>query len=106
MELSATRSSLATEGDDVIDLDAIATVHNATVQGAVVVVAMPKEGWSGCLLIHAHGFRAEGTHLHAEVDDPFWWRLIQQGANEPPRPAELSFEVPTEASVDSFFVFC
>lgn len=44
---------------------------------------MPRqEEWNSCLLLHAHGFRPEGTELVAEIDDPFWWRLVQQGMNQ------------------------
>jgi hypothetical protein len=41
---------------------------------------MPRqEPWNSCLLIHAHGFRPEGGPLVSEIDDTFWFRLVQQG---------------------------
>eukprot|EP01117_Protostelium_nocturnum_P003796 TRINITY_DN15058_c0_g1_i1.p1 TRINITY_DN15058_c0_g1~~TRINITY_DN15058_c0_g1_i1.p1 ORF type:complete len:385 (+),score=115.54 TRINITY_DN15058_c0_g1_i1:118-1272(+) len=58
-------------------LEEIATVHRGTIEGANFCVGVPKEGDTSCLLIHCHGFRPEG--MHAELDDTFWLRLIQQG---------------------------
>jgi len=82
--LSSTWSTLATEDDEVIDFEAIATLHLGVVEGAVFALAMPRlVPWNSCLLIYAHGFRAPETPLHAEVDDPFWWRLVKQGSPSP-----------------------
>ncbi len=59
-------------------LEDVATVHRGSIDGAVFCVAVPKAADSSCLLIYCHGFRPEGTPLFAEIDDPFWLRLVQQ----------------------------
>ena len=77
-----TQSTLAMSSGEAIDLEAVARVSRGVLDGAVFALAMPRhEEWNGCLLLHAHGFRPHGMGLVAEVDDPFWWRLVQQGAS-------------------------
>lgn len=62
-----------------LDLESIATIHRGSIDGAVFCCAVPKESDASCLLIYCHGFRPEGTPLFAEIDDPFWIRLVSQG---------------------------
>jgi hypothetical protein len=76
MEVPLTASQ---EVNNVPALEDIATVHRGAIDDAVFCVAVPKESDSSCLLIYCHGFRPEGTPLFANIDDPFWLRLVQQG---------------------------
>ncbi len=80
--VAAAPPSLSTSTGSLITLDDVAVVHRGVIDGATFAVAVPRdvtERNGQCLLIHAHGFRPVGTPPFAEVDDPFWVRLVQMG---------------------------